>query len=508
MRLPLLLALLGLIGSAPRLLTLLSLWQLKEWRFDRLNEHLRREGHLHQLWGSYEPMLIGALVLVHIYYATTILWSFGLLAILILVQGAKIAVRGQPQPTWTQKAIVSFAFSLAFTAAFALSLALSPVLHAGLLLLPLAQPFIVLVGWIIVKPIDYVLKRRILERAKKLRAQYSDLTVIGITGSAGKTTTKELLGHILHDMHPLVTPKHVNTEMGVAGWMLNALKSAAGRRVMIVEMGAYRRGEIALLSNITKPTYGIITSIGQQHLALFGSTDAIIQAKGELFAALPEDGIAFVNADDPTSVKLEERVKGKTIRVGTGKGADLIAEDITEISSGMRFRVRDVSFDVPVHGSHNVTNTLLAIAVAEKLGMKLEDIAKRLKNFHPPARTFSVRIEHGVKILDDTYNSSPDSFRAAMRWANNQPEESKTLLFSGIIELGKDERRIHESLGESAQDMFENIYMTNKNCMQSFERGVEQKVVLYTSDVSKVKPGSLLVCIGRMPSGIVTNLLP
>ncbi len=155
-----------------------------------------------------------------------------------------------------------------------------------------------------------------------------------------------------------------------------------------------------------------------------------------------------------------------------------------------------------------MTNALLAIAVAEKLGMSLEAISQRLKKFHPPERTFRVRTERGVKILDDTYNASPDSFRAAIAWTQNQPQKEKILVFSGIIELGKEENEIHRSLGESAKGLFSKVYVTNKKYVRPLSQGLDEKVEYISDNPVQISTGGLLVCIGRMELSTIEKLLP
>ncbi|MDD5469551.1 MAG: UDP-N-acetylmuramoyl-tripeptide--D-alanyl-D-alanine ligase, partial [Candidatus Peribacteraceae bacterium] len=351
----------------------------------------------------------------------------------------------------------------------------------------------------------------IFRRAMHLRASLRDVTVIGITGSAGKTTTKELLAHVLEQRSPLTTPAHVNTEMGVAQWLIQELKKAESQEspsVLIVEMGAYQMGEIALLCSIVQPTMGVVTYVGSQHIALFGSQEALCKAKGELVEALPVTGHAFLNADNERCSSLAARARCPVTTVGTGGRADIEAFEVEETEHGIRFRVKETAYDIPIHGTHNVTNVLLAIAVAQSLGMAPQEIARRLQTFKPPAHTFDMRTERGITILDDTHNASPASFEAAMQWARAQPAEQRVLLTSGLIELGEEQDRIHIELGTMAASVFDRVIFLSGQSAKPFRRGFGREVELLSNRTPPVPPSSLLVCIGRMNEETMRRLLP
>lgn len=501
--------LLALAACLSPLLTLLKLWQVKEWRIDRLVEHLGREGLVSQLYGSVRPtiLVLGIFALSLWDTARGVPVMLSVLGALTVVQ---IAAGRQRSPVWTQKALGIFALS----AMIDLLLSVRLAGDFAVIALPYLQPAVVVVSWLIVKPLDAYLKYRVMNRATVLRQEFEGLIVIGITGSAGKTTTKELLAYVLRDERPLVTPAHVNTEMGVAQWMQRELgrrmhgRSDGKRTIMIVEMGAYRVGEIALLCEIVRPTIGVITAIGEQHLALFGSREAIVEAKGELFAALPKDGHAFVNSDNELAAGLLRRCVCPVTRVGTGGHTDVAATDIEETTEGIRLRTLDTTFSLPLHGTHNVTNVLLAIAVARSLGMVPGAIADALRSFQPLSGTFQVKTVSGITLLDDTYNSSPLSFSAAIEWSRFQPGKKKILVTSGIIELGEAEERIHAELAGSAQNIFAHVYLTDPRFLPYFRRVLGDRATMLPKQKASLASGDLLVCIGRMPQSIISRFLP
>jgi UDP-N-acetylmuramoyl-tripeptide--D-alanyl-D-alanine ligase len=279
-------------------------------------------------------------------------------------------------------------------------------------------------------------------------------------------------------------------------------------RILIVEMGAYHGGEIALLTRITQPLIGIITFVGTQHIALFGSQEKLLSAKAELFTALPPDGAAILNGDSPFAGALRAYAHCRTITVGTGGRADLEALDIEETATGLRFRAGSVVVSIPLHGTHNVTNILMAVAAAEILGLKRSDCAHKLLTFRPPEHTFSVRTIGTVTLLDDTHNASPASFKAAIGWAKAQPAEQKVLLSSGLIELGEEEDRVHAELGVEAAGVFSRTIFTHARHARSFERGFGRPVEFLGKITTPVSPRALLACVGRIPEETVRRLLP
>jgi hypothetical protein len=296
---------LTVIAAISPLLTFVTLFQQKEWRLDRLLEHLRREGVIRQLWGTVRPLLAIACLVTDfggfwlIFHAGSEEEAITIIPPLFLIHGfwlmmlagyavLQICMRRQRFPVRTSKAIAIG------TASFLITLILSIITGPFLLFSPiilLLQPLIVFIVWLLFLPLDRFLKYKHFARATAIRDSWENATVIGIAGSVGKTTTKELLKHLLSDLSPIATPEHVNTEMGVAQWMQREQSAMREKSIVIVEMGAYRTGEIALMCSFARPTIGVMTALGSDHLALFGSEQAIIDANAELLQALPTDGM-------------------------------------------------------------------------------------------------------------------------------------------------------------------------------------------------------------------------
>ncbi len=514
-----LLIVLLLVATVSPVLTFTRLLQMKEWRWDRLRAHFKREGWLRQLLGIVRPVFVGIGILLFLLVPLFperwflerehILWgTWGLLAWFTLFRSV---IGNQRRPVWTKKSlgVVSLALLLLGIAGFLL-VGRREALFGSLLLLllPLFSFLFVAAAFLLLLPLDRFLKARLLRRARMIRQKLPHLTVIGITGSVGKTTTKELLAHILSDRKILITPSHVNTEMGVADLMIRKLREE--HSLFIVEMGAYRRGEIQLLCSLVSPQIGVITFIGNQHLALFGSREDLCRAKGELFQALPPEGHAFLNADSEGCDMLSSMASCPVHTVGTGGHVAFEAYDIQENAEGISFTVRGVPFHVPLHGTHQVTNVLLAAAVAEVLTIPLAESAKRLQGFHGLPQTFEMKTgKKGQVVLDDTHNASATSFRAAIEWARAHPAKTKLLVTSGLIELGEEERAICQELGLHAREVFQEVIFLDKKCAQCFEEGYGKAVFVPRRGRFKValREDMLIVCEGRMPEWIVPKLL-
>lgn len=502
---PLLAAGLALLAALPGLLASLHLLQLKEWRWDRLRVHLQREGWLRPVFGVLRPTIVAAALVASIALpkAGVLVGLFALAA-----SGPLLLARKRlAHPVWTRKAIIIAKLSsLLIAVAGGLAIVADPS-GRSLLLVALLQPLVALLGLVLFLPIDTILKRRIMRRAEFARLHHA-MTVIGVAGSVGKTTTKELLQCLLKPLGSAATPAHVNSELGVAQWLLATLHGGAPPPILIVEMGAYRQGEISRLCHIVHPSMGLITTLGRDHLGLFGSADAIRSANAELVHFLPKEGFAALLADDGALPTLRKSARCPVMTVGSTATAELRAENIRDTDHGLAFTVEGIDFSIPLRGEHNVSNALLALAVARKLGVALADCAVRLRTFHPVANTFAVRGEAGCLVLDDTYNSSPESFRAAIAWAKGRGEATKVLLTSGVMELGSDHDAILGELGTAARGVFQRIVFTTDAGKDAFAQGAELPVEHLRPEASRIAPGTLLLCVGRMPPSALRALLP
>jgi UDP-N-acetylmuramoyl-tripeptide--D-alanyl-D-alanine ligase len=296
-----------------------------------------------------------------------------------------------------------------------------------------------------------------------LLRQDGALEVIGITGSAGKTSTKDLLAHVLGEVGPTVAPRgSFNTELGLP---LTILDCDQDTRFLILEMGARGIGHIAYLTGIGLPRIGVVLGVGSAHLGEFGSREAIAVAKGELVEGLPsasDGGVAVLNADDPLVAAMATRTSARTMTFGTIAQADVWAEDIVlDAAARPAFRLHlpdgSVSVALRLHGLPAVTHALAAAAVASSLGISASDIGSALATATAasPWRMEVSDTASGVTVVNDAYNANPESMRAAMESlaaiGNAATGARRTWAVLGMMhELGASSVSEHEQVGRLA----------------------------------------------------------
>jgi UDP-N-acetylmuramoyl-tripeptide--D-alanyl-D-alanine ligase len=276
-----------------------------------------------------------------------------------------------------------------------------------------------------------------------------DIRVIGITGSVGKSTTKETVAEVLSQRYrTLKSPGNLNNEIGLP---LTILKMSSGHQRAVLEMGFYVPGEIAFLCDIAQPQVGVVTNIGTVHAERAGSQETIAQGKSELVQALPEDGIAILNFDDPRVRKMEEKTRAQVFFYGLSSESDLWADNVEGLGlEGIRFRLHykreTLHVRVPLIGRHSVHTALRATAVGLVEGLTWQEIFDGLNLGHTQLRLVAVRSQTGALILDDTYNASPESMLAALNLLD-ELDGRKIAVLGDMLELGQYERQGHELVG-------------------------------------------------------------
>ncbi len=271
-----------------------------------------------------------------------------------------------------------------------------------------------------------------------------DIPVIGVTGSVGKTTVKEMLALTLSPLGPVLkTAASQNNETGVPKALLQLTPE---HQSAIIEMGMRGSGQIAYLCGIARPTVGVITTIADNHLELLGSRDAIADAKGELLEALPEDGLAVLNAEDAYLPRLLLKTKARVLTYGIG--GEMQAEAVTQTENGWQFTVRGVAVVLNALSRHDIGNALAALTVAEALGATLADAAKALTAYTPPPmRMQSVKTPWGGTVLNDAYNAAPASVGSALETLVLQAGGRKIAFLGDMRELGIRAEEAHRELG-------------------------------------------------------------
>ncbi|MGW1589014.1 UDP-N-acetylmuramoyl-tripeptide--D-alanyl-D-alanine ligase [Streptomyces sp. NPDC002386] len=281
-------------------------------------------------------------------------------------------------------------------------------------------------------------------------------TLVALTGSAGKTSTKDLIAQVLQRKAPTVyTPGSLNNEIGLP---LTALSATAETRFLVLEMGARGIGHIRYLAGLTPPRIGLVLNVGTAHIGEFGGREQIAQAKGELVEALPEDGAAILNADDPLVRAMASRTKAKVVLFGESAEADVRAENVRLTDSGQpAFRLHTPSgasdVTMRLYGEHHVSNALAAAAVAHELGMSAAEIATALSEAGSLSRWRMEVTERpdGVTIVNDAYNANPESVRAALRALAAMGKGRRTWAVLGkMAELGDEALAEHDAVGRLA----------------------------------------------------------
>ncbi|MEU6573003.1 UDP-N-acetylmuramoyl-tripeptide--D-alanyl-D-alanine ligase [Streptomyces sp. NPDC046805] len=281
-------------------------------------------------------------------------------------------------------------------------------------------------------------------------------TLVGLTGSAGKTSTKDLIAQVLQRKAPTVfTPGSLNNEIGLP---LTALSATEETKFLVLEMGARGVGHIRYLAGLTPPRIGLVLNVGTAHIGEFGGREQIAEAKGELVESLPEDGAAILNADDPLVRAMASRTKAKVVLFGESAEADVRAENVRLTDSGQpSFRLHTPSgasdVTMRLYGEHHVSNALAAAAVAHELGMSANEIATALSEAGSLSRWRMEVTERpdGVTIVNDAYNANPESMRAALRALAAMGNGRRTWAVLGkMAELGDESLAEHDAVGRLA----------------------------------------------------------
>ncbi len=278
-----------------------------------------------------------------------------------------------------------------------------------------------------------------------------DLRVIGITGSVGKSSTKEMVAEVLGQRYrALKNIGNFNNEIGLP---LTILGLSEGHERAVLEMGFYVPGEIALLCDIAQPAVGVVTNVGTVHAERAGSQEAIFIGKSELVQSLPAapEGVAILNFDDSWVRKMEEKTRARVFFYGLSSEADLWADEIQGLGlEGIRFRLHyqgeTLHARVPLIGRHSVHTALRAAAVGLVEGLTWQEIFDGLRQGHTQLRLVAVRSSIGALLLDDTYNASPESMLAALNLLD-ELDGRKIAVLGDMLELGPYEKQGHEMVG-------------------------------------------------------------
>lgn len=522
-----LIALLWLVVFTKKLLFWIYLWQLKEYHLGRFLDHFQTyKGK--KLFLDY-LLLIKILIFSGIIITARLGFSefkFDLVyltALIFLLEAVfsfkNFWKRTFKKPIWTQK--TAFLFNLGISGgilivffSFLLELKLTRF-TALFLLFDILIPVILSVMILIFQPLAAILRYRFIKKAKKKRESFKNLLVIGITGSYGKTSTKEFLATILSARFKVLkTQEHQNSEVGISQCILNELTE--DHEIFICEMGAYNKGGIKLLCDIAKPKIGVLTGINEQHMATFGSLENIIKTKYELIESLPQGGLAFFNGKNKYCQELYQ----KTLRPSSLRGPESAPQGQSKAG-----QASIKSFLYGENSGLGLENLEGAKVVAKALGMTDEEIelaVRKIENKFP-----GIKIRDGIdglRIIDATFSANPNSVITHLEYLKGLGGR-KIVVMPCLIELGKASKEVHERIGQKIAEVCDLAIITTKDRFKEIKavsiplRGTsasQRKVeVVFVEDSKKIfekikefcSDGDAVLLESRVPNQLIDLLI-
>ncbi|HWR50409.1 MAG TPA: UDP-N-acetylmuramoyl-tripeptide--D-alanyl-D-alanine ligase [Bryobacteraceae bacterium] len=273
-------------------------------------------------------------------------------------------------------------------------------------------------------------------------------TVVGVTGSAGKTTTKETIAALLAvEMAVGKTEGNLNNHVGLP---LSILRLPAEARAAVLEIGMNHPGEIRHLACIARPQIGVVTMVGLAHAEFFDSADDVALAKRELIESLPPDGTAVLNADDPRVARFRDVHAGRVVTFGINEPADIRPEAVEYTGEGVRFRLDGNDFEAAYPGRHGVLNILAGIAVAREFGIAPQRLVDAVRALRPGKMRGERTVHAGVQIFNDCYNSNPDAVRSMLDVLRGTPARRRIAVLGEMLELGRFSEDLHREAGRYA----------------------------------------------------------
>lgn len=420
-------------------------------------------------------------------------WLYETLPVLVLlafVGGTLLLSRLQPDPrragkitlklTWRATRIQALAFGLAVLFWIALTFtytgsAAAPMLIASATIFA-AAPLILVAANFVLAPYERFVQDQYEADAVR-RVRELNPSIIGITGSYGKSSSKAMLAHILQFHAPtLAASGSINTLMGITRHIRENL--VPGHRYMVVEMGAFHIGSIARLCKLTPPSAALITAVGEMHLERFGSMDAIVRAKSELATALPPGGLLVVNADSPGALRIgRDASRCRVLLYGerSNEALDTRLEQVVFSRTGTSFVLRTregaLSCRTPLLGRPIVMNLAGAFTLTRALGVDPAIIVAAMATLRPVSNRLEVVEEQGVTWIRDAYNSNQTGFRAALEVAASLPADRRFLVTPGVIELGAEQPAVNRALSREAAAVCDGTVVVAETNREAFQAG-------------------------------------
>lgn len=355
-----------------------------------------------------------------------------------------------------------------------------------IIILQVVSPLFLIVAQSLLYPAEVYHRQQIINAAQAKLGQLPSLKIIAIAGSYGKTSVKNILYTLLwKDFRVVKTPKSYNNPLSIAQTILEDVKD--NTEILIAEVGAYQRGEIAKVVNWLKPQIGVITAIAPQHLERFGSVEKIAQAKFELVEKLPKDGLAILNGQSDWLGKLAPQAVCRVLFYGQA-GNPIFATNVEVTTDHTSFLLHTSKghalITIPLVGKHHVDNFLPAAAVVLSLGISLNQIRLKASKLLPTPHRLEIRQEGGLTIIDNSYNTNPESAKISFQLLQDYSGSSKIIITPGLIEQGSKSSEANRLFAKQAAHVADYIIIVGENARKDLLAGLEdahypkQKIIL------------------------------
>ncbi len=378
---------------------------------------------------------------------------------------------------WTAKAQILAILSLVFWVSsliFIFNVYISWYQYFVVILIFIAiLPLFISFSVIFISPVDYFAKQQKIRKASKILSTTSHLTTIGITGSFGKTTMKEILKVILGKKFTVIVPPgNINTQIGIADFIIKNQQQLKKADFFIVEMGAYKQGEIRKIAKLVHPQFSFLTGIGTSHLERFGSLEKIIQTKFELAQETKRE--IFLNGEDKN---IKENYKRFNLKNFELIDLNLVKSIIPKSNfGGLIVKTKEYTIETKLLAKHNVVLLLMAIRLARKLGLTIDDIKEGIKNIKPiPHRLKPIFNSHSnIWVIDDSYNGNFSGFLSGLEVLERH-KGRKIVITPGIMEQGKNGAEIHRKLGHHYAQKVDLVLLINNSMVKFILEGFRDK---------------------------------
>jgi len=531
---------LWLFRTSKYVLFWLYLWQLKEYHIGRFIDHFKTNKGKKILFDYFQILKVILLIFLLI-DKSFFIYLFFVLFLVYLIEVIlffwKIVKKSAKKPMITSKTLflIVSCFIILFIFLFWIFEFKNESQFLWLILFDILVPVIISFVVILFQPFFVLIRNYILGKARqKLQKikSFSGLKVIAITGSYGKTSTKEFLATILSRKYKVLSTKeHQNSEIGVAKCILNGLKPS--HQIFIAEVGAYNKGKVKQVCKMLAPDIGVVTGVNEQHMALFGSMKNLLSAEGgeELAESLPKNGLLIVNGDNRHCLELlkknnnlsPEREKIYSIN-NKSINSDIWAEEI-EIGKDSAFFVaankdKNIAhFQANVLGRQNVQNLLCAILTANELGMNFDEILEAVKQIKPEQAGMVVKQgKYGINIIDSSYSANPDGVLADLDYLSLF-ENKKVVVMPCLIELGPKSSEIHQKIGKKIAEVCDLAIITTKDKFKYIKKGaleagaggrvifIENPKEIFSKITTFCKSGDTVLLEGRASNSLLKILV-